>query len=289
MALPATHLPADAIAAVLEQASGRLRAISPTPRLDAEVLLAYVLGTSRSQLHVWPERPIPAARLGHLEALIARRCQGEPVAYLTGQREFWSMSLQVTTATLIPRPETELLVETALACVPPRACWRIADLGTGSGAIALALARERPGCRIIATDLSAAALEVARSNAEHHGLGNIEFRVGDWLAPLGDERYELVVSNPPYVAADDPCLMAGGTRFEPRTALASGVDGMDALRHLIGRAPPYLTAAGRLMVEHGCDQGPAVAALLSAHGYAHIRSHRDLAGHERVSEGRHMP
>jgi len=258
-------------------------AASPSPRLDAEVLLMHVTGLTRTRLVTRGHEPLSPEQHTRMEDLIARRTRGEPVAYLTGKREFWSMELQVTPDVLIPRPETELLVELALTRIPPEADWTIADLGTGSGAVALAIARERPHCRIIATDFSAAALDVARANASCLGLSNIGFHQGNWLAPLAGERFDVIVSNPPYVAAGDPHLTRGDTTFEPRAALASGTDGLDAIRCIAGSASPHLRSGGWLMLEHGFDQRIAVGEILRTFGYHEIRCHPDLAGLDRVT------
>jgi len=249
--------------------------------LDAEVLLAHVLGVPRARLRSHPEAAISAAHGTRYLELIARAMRGEPLAYLTGRREFWSLQLTVTPAVLIPRPETELLVERALALGAPDEA-RVADLGTGSGAVALALARERPRWRIVATDISAAALAVARANAAQLGAARIEFLEGSWFGPLTG-RFDLLVSNPPYVAADDPALEALG--FEPALALTPGPDGLAVLRTLARAAGAHLAPGGWLLLEHGATQGAAVRAELVAAGLAHVRSHRDLAGHERMTEG----
>jgi release factor glutamine methyltransferase len=196
------------------------------------------------------------------------------------------MPLEVTQDTLIPRPETETLVELALSRIPVAARWQVVDLGTGCGAIALALASERPLCRVIAVDISTPALEVARRNAERLGLGNIDLRQGSWLRPLGNEQFHLIVSNPPYVAADDPHLDTGDPRFEPRLALTPGEDALEAIRHIVSTAGAHLAGGGCLILEHGFDQGQEVRALLASHGYLEVHSHLDLAGHERVTEGR---
>src|SRR5690606_29533287 len=220
------------------------------------------------------------------EALVARRAAGEPVAYLVGTRGFWRLELAVTPDTLVPRPETELLVELALARIDPRAAARVADLGTGSGAIALAIAGERPRARVVATDASAAALEVARANAAALGLGNVEFRHGDWWAPLAGERFALVASNPPYIADGDAHLAQGDLRFEPRAALASGADGLDAIRAIVAGAPAHLRDGGWLLVEHGWEQGAAVRALFEAAGFDEVATERDLEQRDRVTLGR---
>ncbi len=273
----------------LREAVAALTTSSPTPRLDAEVLLRHVTGCSAADLVARPERALSENGNRQFEELVARRRAGEPVAYLTGEREFWSMTLKVTPAVLIPRPETELLVERALAHIPPDARWTVVDAGTGSGAIALAVARERPHCRMIATDRSPEALAVARSNAAVLGIANIEFREGEWLEPLGKLSPEMVVSNPPYVRADDPHLNEGDVRFEPQGALVGGPDGLDAIRVLAQQAFTHLMPGGWLLLEHGHDQAAAVTAILTEAGFCEIACHRDLAGHERVTECRAAP
>jgi release factor glutamine methyltransferase len=272
------------VAAALQQASALLKETSPTPRLDAEVLVMHACGIGRSELITRQETALTAEQQNRLKNLLARRRQGEPVAYLTGTREFWSMELNVTPATLIPRPETELLVEKALEHIPHDAAWTVADLGTGSGAIALAIAKERPRCHVIATDSSPAALAVARSNAEKFGLTNIEFREGDWFAPLTGKTCDMILSNPPYVRAGDPHLQQGDLRFEPATALVAGADGLDAIRHIARHAREFLAPGGWLLFEHGWDQVDAIHALLQHKGWRNIASHHDLAGHYRVTE-----
>ena len=253
---------------------------------EAELLLAHALGRPRSWLYAHGTDPVDAEVAGAFAALVARRLAGEPIAYLTGRRGFWKFELAVTPATLIPRPETELLVELALARLPPHRALRIADLGTGSGAIALALALERPQATVIATDASDAALAVARTNAADLGIGNIRFRHGDWLAPLAGEQFDLVASNPPYIAQDDPHLRAGDLRHEPALALSSGRDGLDAIRSIVRAAPAHLLPRGWLLLEHGWQQGPAVRGLLHEAGYLEIGTVRDLEQRERVSCGR---
>lgn len=259
---------------------------SETPRTDAEHLLCHAAGCSRATLFTWPDRAIPEPAAAHYRALIERRADGEPVAYLTGSRGFWDLDLAVGPGVLIPRPETELLVEQALVRIPVGATWALADLGTGSGAIALALARERPGCRVVATDRSADALAIARENARRNGIGNIEFRQGRWYDALpADQRFELLLSNPPYIADADPHLGEGDLRFEPRSALASGPDGLDDLRELVEGARERLLPQGWLLVEHGWDQGPAVARLMDLAGLHSVIGYRDYGGHDRVTAG----
>jgi release factor glutamine methyltransferase len=255
-------------------------------RLDAEVLLACVLGQPRSHLHAWPERvPLPAAR-AQFEELLLRRAAGEPVAYLTGVREFWSLPLAVTRDTLIPRPETETLVTLALQKIPAGSTARIADLGTGSGAIALAIAHERPRCQIIATDLSAMAITVASRNARQLGITNVEFLTGNWCAPLTAPPFDLIVSNPPYIPTDDPHLDQGDARFEPRPALAAGPEGMDDLNAIAHSAREHLCSGGWLLLEHGYDQGSSATRLLAATGFREVADYTDDAGLSRVVAGR---
>lgn len=274
-------------AALLAQGAQQLRASLPaavaaTAALDAQLLLAHTLGLTRSRLLAQPETPVGPNETQRYQALLQRRAGCEPVAYLTGRREFWSLDLAVTPAVLVPRPETELLVERALT-VGPTARARVADLGTGSGAIALALARERPHWHVLATELSDQALAVARTNAAALGLTRIEFRLGDWYLPLGAECFDLLVSNPPYVAGDDPALV--DLRHEPRLALSPGEDAFAALRTLVGGAAQHLVAGGWLLLEHGATQGERLREELVLAGFRHVRSHPDLAGHERITEG----
>jgi release factor glutamine methyltransferase len=270
----------------LKNAIAALAASSPSPRLDAEVLVMHACGISRSELITRHDVALTGEQQNQLEGLLARRKRGEPVAYITGTREFWSMELNVTPATLIPRPETELLVEKALEHIPRGAAWTIADLGTGSGAIALAIAKERPRCRVVATDSSTAALEVARSNARKFSLTNIEFRQGDWFTPLAGASFDMIVSNPPYIRAGDSHLKQGDLRFEPATALVSGADGLGAIRHIARHAREFLRPDGWLLFEHGWDQAEAIGEYLRQQGYRDIVCYTDLAGQARVARGR---
>lgn len=253
---------------------------------DAEILLAHVLGASRSWLFAHATDALPSGPQARFEDLVARRSAGEPVAYLIGHRGFWSLDLRVTPDTLIPRPETELLVELALERLPRDVVSAVADLGTGSGAIALAIARERPQARVVATDASAAALAVARANAEAHHLDQVDFRCGAWCAPLGHERFDLIASNPPYIAEADPHLGQGDLRFEPRGALAAGAEGLDDIRVIVRDARAHLVDGGWLLLEHGLDQGAAVRALLADAGFDDVATHRDLETRDRVTLGR---
>lgn len=277
---------AASVATLLADGARTLTGNADNAPLEAQLLLSHVLAVPRAQLHSHPETIAAAAQAADYRRLLERRAAGEPLAYLTGRREFWSLELAVTPAVLIPRPETELLVERALALGPAGAA-SAADLGTGSGAIALALARERPRWRIVATDVSAPALAVARANAAALGASAIEFLAGSWFEPLVGARFDLLVSNPPYVAADDPALASPAIAFEPPLALTPpGGDALGALRLLAHGAAPHLLPGGWLLLEHGAGQGPQVRAELVAAGFAHVRSHPDLAGHERISEGR---
>lgn len=245
---------------------------------DADILLAFVLGCSRAQLVL---KPTPTAeQRARYESLLARRAAGEPVAYITGEKEFWSLSLKVTPDVLVPRPDTELLVEWALTLASPGSA--ILDIGTGSGAIALALAKELPKARVLATDVSSAALVVARKNADALSLSRIEFLRGSLFDPVVGS-FDLIASNPPYIAEGDAHLPA--LRHEPSLALVSGVDGLDAIREIARQSPAHLKADGWLLLEHGAEQGAAVRELLKQAGFARVETRRDLAGHERVSGG----
>lgn len=261
---------------------------SDSPRADAEILLAHVLHKPRSYLLTWPENELSADEAAEFAALIARREAGEPVAYLVGSRGFYGLDLAVSKAVLIPRPETELLVEAALARLPAGACV-LADLGTGSGAIALALANElghaHKDVQVVAVDVSPDALTQARVNAQTLGL-TVEFRLGSWCAGLAGDVFDMIVSNPPYIRADDPHLNQGDVRFEPALALASGADGLDAIRAIIACAPAHLKTGGWLLFEHGYDQADDVASLMRAAGFAAVESLLDLQGHARVTLGR---
>jgi release factor glutamine methyltransferase len=255
-------------------------------RLEAELLLAHALEQPRSWLYAHADQDLGAVAAQQFRELVAARRAGRPIAYLTGKREFWSLDLRVSPDVLIPRPETELLVELALRRIVQSSIIDVADLGTGSGAIALALAQERERARVLATDVSAAALEIARANAQRLGLDNVEFALGDWCAALGSRRFDLIVSNPPYIAAADPHLRQGDLRFEPRVALTSGTDGLDAIRKIVCDAHAHLKTGGWLLLEHGHEQGAAVRALLADKQFIEITTATDLQRHERVTGGR---
>ena len=249
------------------------------------MLLGHVLQRDSTWLYAHVRDELSSEDAARFEALIAERLRGVPVAYLFGSRGFWSMDLVVTSDVLIPRPETELLVELALQQIAIDREVEVADLGTGSGAIALALARERPHSRVLACDASAAALAVARGNAERLGLANVSFAQGDWFAAVGHARFAVIASNPPYIADGDAHLQRGDLRYEPALALSSGEDGLDAIRTIITGAPDHLLDDGWLLLEHGWHQGAAVCRLLGAAGFADVATHRDLCDRDRVSLG----
>lgn len=251
----------------------------------AELLLGHALKRDRAWLFAHARDAMAAAELSAFQNLIARRVAGEPVAYVIGTRGFWTLDLRVTPDTLIPRPETERLVELALERLPVDQPVRVADLGTGTGAIALAIASERPQAQVIATDASQAALAIAQDNAQRNDLARVQFRPGSWLAPLTGERFDVIVSNPPYIASDDAHLQQGDLRYEPASALASGADGLDDLRQIIRAAPRHLLGDGWLLLEHGWDQGEAVRQLLNDAGFIEVATEQDLEQRDRVSLG----
>ena len=257
-------------------------------RHEAEILLGHVLQRERAWLFTHADFVPDQAQVDRYNELMKERQRGEPIAYLVGHRGFWTLDLLVTPDVLIPRAETELLVELALARIPLGVGFRIADLGTGSGAIALAIAGDRPHARVLATDASRAALAVATANARRLGIDNVEFAEGDWCAALGSRTFDMIVSNPPYIAAADAHLGQGDLRFEPPAALASGADGLDAIRQIIDTAPRHLAGGGWLLLEHGHDQGAAVRDLLAKHGFQATQTWQDLADHDRISGG-HRP
>lgn len=278
--------PEPTLRQVVADASARLGGVDA--RHEAELLLLHVLERPRSWLFAHATDPLAANDQAAFEALLARRVAGEPVAYLTGRRGFWTLDLEVDPATLIPRPETELLVELALERLPPDQVLQLADLGTGSGAIALALASERPRAQVLATDASPGALAVAARNAARHELDNVRFAEGghDWYAPLQGVRFDLIASNPPYIASNDPHLEQGDLRFEPSTALASGMDGLDDIRRIVDGGQAHLRPGGWLLIEHGWDQGAAIRALFEATGFAEVQTVQDLEQRDRITLGR---
>jgi release factor glutamine methyltransferase len=260
-----------------------LRGASDSPRLDAELLLCAVLDVARPALIARGTLPIDVARQREFTALVARRAGGEPVAYLTGTREFWSLPLKVTPDVLVPRPETEVLVELALERLPASEARSVLDLGTGSGAIALAIASERPRARVLGVDVSARALAVAMSNSRALGLDRVEWRAGFWFDAVEGMRFDLIAANPPYIAADDPAMAR--LAAEPALALTSGPTGLEAFVAIIEAAGAHLTAGGWLLLEHGAGQAAAVAGMLVRHGFRAVRSHQDYAGLPRVTAG----
>lgn len=269
----------------LHTATMLLSRSSPSARLDAELLLEYVTGLSRTSFRATPERELPAHAGWSFQQLIKRRAQGEPVAYIRQQQEFWSLLLEVSPAVLIPRPETELVVERALAHINKEDPVRVADLGTGSGAIALAIASDRPRAAVTAIDASKDALDLASRNIGRLQLTNVSLLHGSWLAPAAGQHFDLIASNPPYIAQDDPDLAPEVRRFEPGMALISGRTGFEALDTIVRDAPAHLNGGGWLVLEHGWKQAEAVRQRLVRQGFVHVRSHADLAGHERVTEG----
>lgn len=273
------------ISMLLNDAIRQLADTSDSPRLDAALLLSQVLEKSPSHLLAWPEKAVTATQQQQFRELLNRRIAGEPVAYLLGVREFWSQSLRVSPATLIPRPDTERLVEAALEKIPADRVCDVLDFGTGTGAIALAIAGERPQIRMTATDNSPEALDIARENAARLGLP-IRFREGDWWHAVSGETFDFICSNPPYIPEHDPHLAEGDVRFEPRSALVSGHDGLDAIRNILGGVPAGLRSGGWIFIEHGHDQGEPVAALLRKTGLHSVQTLHDLAGNSRVCIGR---
>lgn len=263
---------------LLARAGDRIEAV------EARLLLAHALGRPPAWLFAHADENADPESIQRFDALVAARAAGQPVAYLTGRRGFWKLDLAVTPDTLIPRPETELLVELALARLPPATSLRVADLGTGSGAIALAVASERALAQVVATDASTGALAVARGNARANALGNVEFREGSWLEPLAGERFDLIASNPPYIAKGDPHLAS--LQHEPDLALTSGADGLEAIREIVAAAPSHLQPGGWLLLEHGWDQGNAVRTLMRSADFTEVSTARDLEDRDRVTLGR---
>jgi release factor glutamine methyltransferase len=275
---PITQL-GDTVGGLVAWAVRELTGTSPSPLLDAELLIAFVTGQPRSSVLAFPERPVRTALGDEVERLVQRRVRGEPLAYLVRGQEFYSLPLRVTPAVLIPRPETELLVDEALAHLPRGETRAVLDLGTGSGAIALAVKHERPEANVTAVDVSAAALTVARANADRLGLA-VRFVESSWFSALDAERFDLIVCNPPYVASGDPAFAALG--YEPRLALDGGTDGLDSLRAVLARARDHLQEGGVLLLEHGHDQRAALVELAGTLGWRVAAAHSDLAGHARV-------
>lgn len=258
---------------------------SDSPDSDSQALLCHVLACNPTYLHMWSDKQLTEEQQSQFQFYIEQRQTGQPVAYLTGQRGFWSLDLKVNNATLIPRPDTELLVSLALTKLEP--AMVVVDLGTGSGAIALSIAHELPKVKVVAMDYSSAALTVAQENAYTHHLDNVAFWRGSWLEAIADNSVDLVVSNPPYIEQEDPHLLQGDVRFEPMTALASGVDGLDDIRLIVQQAQRCLKSLGWLMIEHGYHQSIQVQSLLHSAGFTNVSAHQDFGGQDRVVIGQH--
>lgn len=269
------------IDSALAEATEALQMVSESPRLDAELLLAMALDVPRSYLFAHAEEEMDGAAAQRFHDTLAKRVDGLPLAYITGEKEFWSMSLMVSPATLVPRPETETLVEQALMRIPKGEPMRVLDLGTGSGAIALAIARERPLCDVTATDVSEDALAIARINARNNSIPNIQFLQGNWLEPVAGMNFDVIVSNPPYVAENDEALSS--LRFEPQNALAAGKDGLDAFEIIAADAASVIKHGGTLLIEHGADQEDAVRSILTANAWTDIKLAKDLSMLPRVT------
>lgn len=278
--------PPVTVAEALNRASALIEPVSDTARLDAEILLRHVTGWSAARLLVRHVDTLDSDFAKRFELLSERRARGEPVAYLTGEREFWSLVFCTGPEALIPRPDTETLVERALTRIPEECSWEVLDLGAGTGNVAVSLARERPNCRIVAVDVDPRALSLARLNAERLDAGNVSCLVGDWFEPVADRRFNLIVGNPPYVADQDPHLAAGDVRFEPRRALSAGPEGLDEIIRIASAAPTHLDPDGWLLLEHGADQGEAVREIFESAGLVEVSTIRDLGGRDRVTEGR---
>ncbi|MCW8986260.1 MAG: peptide chain release factor N(5)-glutamine methyltransferase [Gammaproteobacteria bacterium] len=276
---------------LIEDAIKQLHTVTDSPRLDCELLLCHILKKDRSFLRAWPEHELNLQQADAFQQLLTQRLQGSPVAHILGERGFWTLNLKVTPDTLIPRPDTERLVELALEIIPDKAKWNILDLGTGTGAIALSLAKEKPACHLTATDKSAAALKVAEENAKRNNISNIHFVQSDWFLGLSDNinramsQFEMIVSNPPYIKESDPHLKQGDVCFDPITALTSGADGLDDIRTIIKTSTEHLVKGGVLLIEHGYDQGNEVCELLKASNFTQVADFNDDNGNPRVATG----
>lgn len=273
------------IAQLIDDSIKQLEAVSDSARLDSELLLCSILKKDRSYLRAWPEQELDPQQISSFQQLLKQRLQGMPIAHILGKRGFWSLNLKVTPDTLIPRPDTERLVELSLNIIPAQAQWKILDLGTGTGAIGLSLAKEKPACFISATDQSTAALDIARQNAKNNQVANIEFIQSDWFEKLANQKFNMIVSNPPYICDNDPHLKQGDVRFEPLSALTSGADGLNDIRTIIKNSHKHLSADGVLLIEHGYDQADAVCDLLSKAHFNNVSNFKDDNGNPRVSIG----
>lgn len=273
------------IKSILTSSVQALAELSDSAQLDCELLLCFALQKNRTHLHSWPDKELSKDKLIQFTTLLQRRINGEPIAHILGERGFWSLNLDVTPDTLIPRPDTERLVELANDIIPDKAQWKILDLGTGTGAIALSLAKENPNSFITATDQSTAALNIAKQNATKNQISNIEFIQSDWFAELKNEQFDMIVSNPPYIKENDPHLKQGDVRFEPLSALTSGVDGLNDIRGIIKGSLEYLKPKGALLIEHGYDQADEVFDLLRTSNFTKISDFKDDNGNPRVAIG----
>lgn len=278
------------IRSVLSEAAERLRTLSESALLDAEVLLCFALDKDRSHLRAWPDKSLTDEQLRHFEVLLRQRLSGLPIAYITGRREFWSRDFEVGPDVLIPRPDTERLIELALQLIPINRPYRLIDLGTGSGIIAITLAVERPNCEAIATDLNAGALAIARRNADRHQTSNIQFIQSHWFEAIANTAlFDLVISNPPYIDENDPHLTEGDVRFEPKSALIADNRGLSDIERIAMDARQRLYPGGHLLIEHGYDQLEQVQAILNGLNYRKVTTYADLSGQPRVSYGQWRP
>jgi release factor glutamine methyltransferase len=273
------------ISELLKKSAKQLEKISDSARLDTEVLLCFILEKNRSYLMTWPEKELNEDQFNNFQTVFKKRQQGTPLAHITGHKEFWSLNLKVTRDTLIPRPETELLIEQILESFPTTEKKTLLDLGTGSGAIAIAIASERKHWKIIATDQSSAALDIAIENARSLNISNIEFKQGSWFQAIEDKAFDIIVSNPPYIVNTDPHLKSGDVRFEPLSALASGVEGLDDIHTIVSQAKQHLNPGGFLIIEHGYDQKAAVNGIFNNNGLNNVTQHHDLANNPRTTSG----
>ncbi len=277
------------IQSALTEASRILAESSDSPELDAEILLCLILEKNRSYLRSWPKKQLHAQQRLQYKTLLTKRQQGTPIAYITGQREFWSREFKVSPDVLIPRPDTELLIELALPLIPKDKSCKLIDLGTGSGAIAVTLATERPYAQIIGTDSSEAALKIAKQNADHYHCRNLRLLQSFWFEQIADTDFDLVISNPPYIAANDPHLQQGDLRFEPHSALVADENGLKDISVIAESACKHLKEGGFLLIEHGYNQQPQVQAIFESFDYANIQTHSDLGGNPRVTVGQWHP
>lgn len=276
----------QSIKTLLHSAEQRLT-LSGSARLDAEILLQTILDCDRSYLFAHPERILNNREVENFETHLQQRLQGKPIAYITGIQSFWDIDLKVNEHCLIPRADTETLIEKALEIIPKDAAWNIADLGTGSGAIAIVLAKERPRCRLLATDIDLNTLQLAQENAERHAINSIEFLHSHWLNEIPQQTFNMIISNPPYIETGDEHLQGVGVRFEPSKALSSGVDGLDAIREITGQCHDFLTQNGFLLLEHGYNQGMKVMNILHSNAFHTVEALHDLSGHHRGTVARY--